>query len=150
MSIKLKTVLSSLVMATISLLFLGMANGSGCNYKVEGIDEQNKRIYKGTCQHGILTYYALDKYERRLTKGLQISFLDKFVIFKFYQDTIPLKENPRYLSMPGTTMLQSFRVSDLHVVMDGKRVMVFTSSFPERKLLKVKVNGHLSFSDRLL
>ena len=146
---KLTRAFSILAMISISLLLLGIANGCGCNYKVEGIDEQNGRAYKGTCQHGILTYYALDKYERRLTKGLQISFLNNIVIFKFYQDTTPLTDKRRYLSMPSTNILQKFRVSDLHVMMNGKRVMVFTSSFPERKLLKVKINGYLSFSDRL-
>ena len=146
---KLTRAFSILAMISISLLLLGIANGCGCNYKVEGIDEQNGRAYKGTCQHGILTYYALDKYERRLTKGLQISFLNNIVIFKFYQDTTPLTDKRRYLSMPNTNILQKFRVSDLHVTLNGKRIMVFTSSFPEIKLLKVKINGYLSFSDRL-
>ncbi|WP_349920959.1 hypothetical protein [Aeromonas veronii] len=149
MTTKFIKVFSILAMMSISLLLFGIANGAGCNYKVEGIDEQNGRAYKGSCQQGILTYYALDKYERRLTKGLQISFMNSIVIFKFYQDTMPLMNKPHHLSMPRTNILQQFRVSDLHVLMNGRRVMVFTSSFPERKLLKVKINGHLSFSDRL-
>jgi hypothetical protein len=147
--IKLTRAFSTLAMISISLLLLGIANGCGCNYKVEGIDEQNGRAYKGTCQHGILTYYALDKHERRLTKGLQISFLNNIIIFKFYQDTTPLTDKRRYLSMPSTNILQKFRVFDLQLTLNGKRIMVFTSAFPERKLLKVKINGYLSFSDRL-
>lgn len=148
MKINLTKAFSILTMVFILLISLGVTNGCGCNYKIEGVDEYNGRAYKGTCQHGILTYYALDRYERRLTKGLQISFINSIIIFKFYQNTTPLTDKDRYLSMPSTNILQKFRVSDLQLTINGKRLMVFTSSFPERKLLKVKINGHLSFSDR--
>ncbi len=138
-----------LFIITFSLLSLGMANGFGCNYKLEGIDEKNGRVYKGTCQHGILTYYALDKHERRLSKGIQINFINKIIFLKFYQESIPTNDNRHYLSMPAANTLQGFKISDMKTMTSGRRVMVFTSSFPERKILKVKISGNLSFLDLL-
>lgn len=137
------------VICFLSIVFYGVINGIGCNYKIDAVDETNSRIYKGTCQAGILTYYALDKNERRLTKGFHMSFIDSIVIVKFYQDTEIITNNKLYLSMPSSHLLQKFNLIDVSHEKSKNRLMIFSSSLPERKVLKVRIYGYISFLEML-